>query len=160
MAMKLSQALVRRKELVLKKNALEERLEGAQAYKVHMESKEVMERLYSDSQFDDMTKKVADYRTEIEGLKKRICKGNQQLVPGHVKCVQDLVIEIGTLKDTLSFLGKLRSKCQEDRYERQDGVATKTVMNAGDLDSLIDTAQLTINGINKEISEINAQIEI
>jgi len=160
MAMKLSQALVRRKELVLKKNALEERLEGAQAYKVHVESKEVMERLYSDSQFNEMLDKTMEYRKEIEALKKRICRGNQQFVPGHASCVQDLVIEIGTLKDTLALLGKLRSKCQEDRYGRQDGVATKTVMDAGALDKLIDAAQVDINNTNAEISLMNSMIEI
>lgn len=158
--MKLSKALVTRKELVLKKNALEARLTEAQAYKVHLETKEVMERLYSEDQFGKMLEDVKRLRGEIEVLKKKISKGNQQMVPGHDKCVQDLVIEIGTHKDYLALLGQLRSKCQEERYGRQEGVANKTILDAGLLDAWIDLAQNNLNDINTEITLMNSMIEI
>ena len=158
--MKLSHALVARKELVLKKNALETRLTEAQAYKVHLATKEVMERLYTEDQFGKMLEEVKRLRTEIEVMKKKISKANQQTVPGHDKSVQDLVIEIGTHKDYLALLGQLRSKCQEERFGRQEGVANKTILDAGLLDSWIDAAQNRLNEINAEITLLNAMIEI
>jgi len=158
--MKLAKALVDKKEKVLRKNSLETRLVEAQAYKVHLESNTVMDRVYDENQFGQMLEEVKILRAEIESLKKRISKGNQQLVAGYDKSVQELILEIGTEKDCLAMLGQLRGKCQEDRYGRQEGVASKTILDAGVLDAWIDKAQNNINALNAQITFLNSMIEI
>jgi hypothetical protein len=158
--MKLAKALVVKKERVIRKNGLEARLVEAMQYKIHLESKETMELLYSKEDFEKMMVEVEMLRQEIEALKKRISIGNQQKVAGHDKTVQELILEIGSLKDYLAMLGQLRGKCQEDRYGRQEGVATKTMIPPAILDADIDAAQGRINLLNAEITEMNSLIDV
>jgi len=158
--MKISEALVKRKELIVKKNALETRLVEAQGYKVHLETKEVMDQIYNKEQFDAMLAEAEQLRTDIANLKKAICKANQVVPSGFARSVQDRIIEIGTLKDQLALLGQLRGQCRESGYGREEGTAKRTVMDAGTIDALIDSAQNAINSLNKEITAMNFAIDI
>jgi peptidoglycan hydrolase CwlO-like protein len=160
--MTIGQALVHRKEVIIKKNALEARLKEGQSYKVHLESGTEVDRMYTSAQFDLMKVEADTFRKEIQELKKQISKANQIVLPGK-KCVQDLVIEIGSQKDLLALLNELRSACKGggDRWgNREEGVVARTTKSAVELDAEIDQAQSTIDALNKEITSLNGQIGI
>lgn len=160
--MKLGSALVRRRELIVKKNALETRLVEAHNFKVHIETGKELDQIYSSGEFANMLADINNLRIEIESLKKSIVKANQIVLDG--ACVQDLVIEVGSQKDLLSLLAKLRAGCkggESMRYFRsEEGVVMKTIMSAVELDILTDAAQARVDALNHKITQMNAQIEV
>ena len=160
--MKIAQAMVHRKEVLIKKQALEARMKEGQGYKVHLESGEEVDRMYTPAQFDLMKIEANALRTEIQDLKKKTSKANQIVLPGK-QCVQDLIIEIGSQKDLLALLNELRSACKGggDRWGgREEGIVTRTTKSAVELDAEIDQAQATIDALNKEITSLNGQIDL